>query len=130
MIAWNLSSGGIVLTPACRAVSVACAPRFNVLSTGRMLVKVIVLAAAALVATAVNAQVVDLSSIKCREFMELPKDTVNAITMWLDGYFTDEEDPAVVDLDKLKAKAEKLGAFCAANPKMNLMTAAENVMAK
>jgi acid stress chaperone HdeB len=100
-----------------------------------MLVKVTalvaaVLAAAAMVAGAANAQVVDLSTIKCREFIELPKETATAITMWLDGYFTDEEDPAVVDLDKMRGKAEKLGAFCAANPKMSLMTAAENVMAK
>ena len=100
-----------------------------------MLVKVTalvaaVLAAAAIVAGAANAQVVDLSTIKCRDFIELPKETATAITMWLDGYFTDEEDPAVVDLDKMRGKAEKLGAFCAANPKMSLMTAAENVMAK
>ena len=100
-----------------------------------MLVKVTalvaaVLAAAAMVAGAANAQVVDLSTIKCREFIELPKETATAITMWLDGYFTDEEDPAVVDLDKMRGKAEKLGAFCAANPKISLMTAAENVMAK
>jgi acid stress chaperone HdeB len=100
-----------------------------------MLVKVTalvaaVLAAAAIVAGAANAQVVDLSTIKCREFIELPKETATAITMWLDGYFTDEEDPAVVDLDKMRGKAEKLGAFCAANPKMSLMTAAENAMAK
>jgi acid stress chaperone HdeB len=95
-----------------------------------MLVKAAILAAAVLVAAAANAQVVDLSTIKCREFIELPKETATAITMWLDGYFTDEEDPAVVDLDKMRGKAEKLGAFCAANPKMSLMTAAENVMAK
>jgi acid stress chaperone HdeB len=95
-----------------------------------MLVKAAILAAAVLVAGTANAQVVDLSTIKCREFIELPKETATAITMWLDGYFTDEEDPAVVDLDKMRGKAEKLGAFCAANPKMSLMTAAENVMAK
>ena len=92
--------------------------------------KAAILAAAVLVAGTANAQVVDLSTIKCREFIELPKETATAITMWLDGYFTDEEDPAVVDLDKMRGKAEKLGAFCAANPKMSLMTAAENVMAK
>src|SRR5712691_9337110 len=98
-----------------------------------MLVKiagVVVVATALLAAASAGAQVVDLSTIKCKDFAELPKETVNAITMWLDGYFTDEEDPAVVDFDKMKAKAEKLGAFCAQNPKMGLMTAAENVMAK
>jgi acid stress chaperone HdeB len=131
MIAWNLPVREIVLTPAGRAASVDHTSPFNALSAGRMLVKVTALVAAVLVAAAAaNAQVVDLSTIKCREFIELPKETANAITMWLDGYFTDEEDPAVVDLDKLKGKAERLGAFCAANPKMSLMTAAENVMAK
>jgi acid stress chaperone HdeB len=95
-----------------------------------MLAKLVVVVAVVLIATGADAQVVDLSTIKCREFIELPKDTANAVTMWLDGYYTDEEDPAVVDFDKLKGKAEKLGAYCAANPKMSLMTAAENVIAK
>jgi acid stress chaperone HdeB len=102
---------------------------------GRMLVKVAVLVAAALLAPAasaqvVNAQVVDLSTIKCKEFVELPKETANAVTVWLDGYLTDEEDPAVVDFEKMKGKVEKLAAFCTANPKMGLMSAAESVMAK
>jgi acid stress chaperone HdeB len=91
---------------------------------------VLVAAAALLAAALADAQVVDLSTIKCKDFVELPKETVNAITMWLDGYYTDEEDPAVVDFDKLKAKADKLGAFCVQNPKMGLMTAAESVMTK
>jgi acid stress chaperone HdeB len=107
---------------------------FRTLSAGRMLVKVagavLVVAAALLAAASAYAQVVDLSTIKCKDFVELPKETVNAITMWLDGYYTDEEDPAVVDFDKLKAKADKLGAFCVQNPKMGLMTAAESVMTK
>ena len=50
--------------------------------------------------------------------------------MWLDGYFTDEQDPAAVDLDKLKGSAEKLGTFCTQNPKTGLITAAEDVMGK
>src|SRR5436305_15290542 len=94
------------------------------------LVGAILVAAVSLAATSAGAQVVDLSTIKCKDFAELPKETVNAITTWLDGYYTDEEDPAVVDFDKMKGKAEKLGAFCAQNPKMGLMTAAESVMAK
>jgi acid stress chaperone HdeB len=92
--------------------------------------KVAVLVAAALLATAADAQVVDLSTIKCKDFIELPKETVNAVTMWLDGYYTDEEDPAVIDFDKLKGKADKLVAFCQANQKMSLMGAAESVMAR
>jgi hypothetical protein len=93
-------------------------------------VGVIFATVAALATASADGQVVDLSAIKCKDFIELPKDTVNAITMWLDGYYTDEEDPAVVDFDKLKTKGEKLAAFCVQNPRMGLMTAAESVMGK
>jgi acid stress chaperone HdeB len=90
----------------------------------------VLVAALLLAANAADAQSVDLSKIKCKEFIELPKETAFAITVWLDGYFTDEEDPAVVDFDRLKAMAEKVGAFCSQNPKMGLITAAESVMVK
>jgi acid stress chaperone HdeB len=97
---------------------------------GKFVGTFVAVAAAVLAGASADAQVVDLSTIKCKDFVELPKDTVNAVTMWLDGYYTDEEDPAAVDFDKLKAKAEKLGAFCVQNPRMGLMTAAESVMSK
>jgi acid stress chaperone HdeB len=90
----------------------------------------ILVAAVLFAASAADAQSVDLSKIKCKDFIELPKDTAYAITVWLDGYFTDEEDPAVVNFDRLKAMAEKVGAFCAQNPNMGLMGAAESVMVK
>jgi hypothetical protein len=76
------------------------------------------------------AQQVQLSKLRCRDFIELPKETVAQVTLWLDGYYTDEEDPAVVDLDKMKGKAEKLVSFCAQNPRLRLMTAAEDVLTK
>jgi acid stress chaperone HdeB len=90
-----------------------------------------VLVAAALLAPApVQAQVIDLSTVRCKEFAESGKDTVNAIMMWLEGYYTDEEDPAIIDFGKMKEKAEQLTTFCAQNPTIGIMTAAEGVMAK
>jgi acid stress chaperone HdeB len=77
-----------------------------------------------------SAQVVDLSTIKCKEFLESNKETVGDIMMWLDGYFTGEDDPAIVDFDKMKQKGEKLGEYCAKNPTHGLLTAADEVMAK
>jgi ABC-type glycerol-3-phosphate transport system substrate-binding protein len=92
-----------------------------------------VLVAAGLLAVGVNvaeAQQVELSKLRCREFIDLPKETIANITLWLDGYYTDEEDPAVVDFDKIKIKVEKLVAHCAQNPKTRVMTAAEDVIVK
>ena len=77
-----------------------------------------------------NGQTIDLATLKCKDFIELSKETITTLTVWLDGYYTDEEDAAVFEPDKLKVKAEKLTAFCAQNPKLGLMTAAESVMAK
>ena len=84
----------------------------------------------ALVASAAKAQPIELSTMKCKEFIELPKETIVTLTIWLDGYYTDEEEAAVVEFEKLRMKADKLVSFCAQNPKAGVMMAAENVMAK
>jgi hypothetical protein len=86
--------------------------------------------ASLVVASPASAQSIDLATIKCRDFIVLSKETIATLTVWLDGYYTDEEDAAVFEPDKLKSNAEKLTAFCAQNPKMGVMTAAESVMAK
>jgi len=77
-----------------------------------------------------DGQALDLSAISCKQFIELPKDTAVAITLWLDGHLTDEDDPAVFDLGRIKASAERLAAFCARNPQTGLIAAAEGVMGK
>jgi hypothetical protein len=88
------------------------------------------IAAAMFAADGANGQALDLSAISCKQFIELPKDTAAAITIWLDGHLTDEDDPAVFDLDRIKASAERLAAFCAQNPQSGLIAAAEGVMGK
>jgi acid stress chaperone HdeB len=90
----------------------------------------ILVAVASLAAASADAQVVDLSTLRCKQFIELPKETLNAVTLWLDAYLTDEEESAVIEFDKMQGKAERLAAYCAQNPEMSLMTAAENVMDK
>jgi acid stress chaperone HdeB len=77
-----------------------------------------------------DAQVVDLSTVRCREFLDSGKETISYIMMWLDGYFTGKDDPAVLDFGRLKQKGEKLGAYCAGNPTHGLLAAAEEVMGK
>ncbi|MFL6797411.1 MAG: HdeA/HdeB family chaperone [Xanthobacteraceae bacterium] len=85
---------------------------------------------ALLAAVAAHAQAVDISRMKCKDFVELPKETITSVTTWLDGYLTDDEEPRVVDLAQMKTKADKLNLFCAQNPKAGLLSAAEDVMEK
>jgi acid stress chaperone HdeB len=79
-------------------------------------------------ASAASAQVVDLSTIKCKEFIDSDKERISYIMMWLAGYYMDEEDPAVIDFDKMKAQTQKLVTYCGQNPTLGLITAAERVM--
>jgi acid stress chaperone HdeB len=77
-----------------------------------------------------NVQVFDLAAIKCKEFLALKQDRIGSILLWLDGYYTADEDPVVVDFERARTKAEKLGAYCAQHPTLSLIAAAENVLGK
>ena len=35
---------------------------------------------------------------------------------WLSGYYTGEDDEAVIDFDKIAADGQKLSAYCAQTP--------------
>jgi acid stress chaperone HdeB len=83
-----------------------------------------------LLAPATQAEVLDLSTIKCKAFFESSKETVSHALAWLDGYYKDEEDPAVIDFDKLKDNAKMLGDYCAAHPGETVGTAGEQLFGK
>jgi acid stress chaperone HdeB len=86
------------------------------------------IAVALLASQPAQAQKLDLSTIQCKDFIESSKENIGLILMWLAGYYSDEDDPPVVDFDKMKSDAEKLGAYCAQNPTISLITAAESVL--
>lgn len=89
------------------------------------------LTAAILVAApAAFADKLDLSTIKCKEFVSSSKDNIAVIITWLDGYYKDKDDPAIIDFDKFTKNSEKLGKYCGENPNDGLITAADQVMGK
>jgi acid stress chaperone HdeB len=88
----------------------------------------VVTAAALASANAASAQRLDLSTVTCKQFLESGKENIGLVLMWLHGYWTDEDDPPIVDFGRLQTDAEKLGAYCAQNPDNGLMTAAEAVL--
>jgi acid stress chaperone HdeB len=86
--------------------------------------------AACLFAAPALAQKVDLSTITCKDFFEGPQDRVSHVVMWLDGYYSDEDAPPIVDFDRMKKRIEELAVFCARNPAMGLITAADETLGK
>jgi acid stress chaperone HdeB len=77
-----------------------------------------------------KAQVVDLNTITCKDFFEGPGERISYVLFWLDAYYRDEDDPAVIDFNKVKENAAKLGEHCAKNPTLGLITAADALFDK
>src|SRR5947209_4312156 len=68
------------------------------------------LVTAGLVAAApANGQTIDLATIKCKDFVELSKETVATLTVWLDGYYTDAQSQPVAALEGV-ARANRKNA--------------------
>ena len=72
----------------------------------------------------------DLSTVNCQAFLGFDKDTVNILLAWLDAYYKDENDPAIIDTEKYLANAKKLGDYCRRNPTIGLITAADELFGK
>ena len=87
------------------------------------------IAAALVGASSAFAQTVDVSTITCKDFSAHKKDEMLAIMMWLSGYYTKDDDPTVIDFVKVKAKTDKVADYCAKNPAVGLVPAAEPILA-
>jgi acid stress chaperone HdeB len=85
-------------------------------------------AAAFLAASPVKAQVVDLSTITCADFSARPADQMANIMFWLEGYYTEDDDPTTIDFAEFKSTLEKLLVYCSNNPTVGVLTAADEVM--
>jgi acid stress chaperone HdeB len=89
-------------------------------------------AATALIAfaTPASAQVVDLSQLKCEEFLKSGKDGIAYIVMWLDGFYSDSDATPAVDFGKVATKIQKFGDYCGKNPAKDIIAAADEILGK
>jgi len=90
----------------------------------------IAISALLLVSNPAVGEVIDLSTWTCQKFQAAQKEEIGIILAWLDGYYREESDPAVIDTEKFVANAKKLGAYCTANPNVGLITAMDALFKK
>jgi acid stress chaperone HdeB len=76
------------------------------------------------------ADVIDLSTIKCKDFLTSSKEDISVTLAWLDAYYKDDNDPAIIDADKLVANSKKLALYCVAHPDFGLITATDELFGK
>ena len=89
----------------------------------------ILLAATLLVSAApANAVVLDLSTMSCKQFLESGDDAIKMVLTWMDGWYKGDSDEAIIDTDVFVANAKKFGTFCAANPTISIVNAAEKIL--
>ena len=88
--------------------------------------------AAALVLSSVpaHAVVLDLSTLTCKQFVEGGDDEIKMVLTWMDGWYKGDQDEAIIDTDVFVENAKKFGQFCAANPTISIVNAAEKILGK
>jgi acid stress chaperone HdeB len=77
-----------------------------------------------------HAVVLDLSTVTCQQFIEGNKDEITMVLTWLDGWYKGDEDEAIIDTDVFVKNAKKFGTFCAENPNISVVNAAEKILGK
>ena len=77
-----------------------------------------------------QATVLDLSTMTCKQFVESDKDTIAMILTWMDGWYKGDSDEAIIDTEVFVDNAKKFGAYCAKNPTISIVNAAEKILGK
>ena len=73
---------------------------------------------------------IEMSKLTCAQFAAYSKDNMSIIMMWLEGYYTEEDDDAVIDFGKMAGDMARLLIYCGANPGTDIITASDEVMGK
>lgn len=77
-----------------------------------------------------SAAPIELAKFSCTKFQSADKAQVDIIMAWMEGYYRTENDPMVIDTDKLAANAKKLAQYCAAHPKSDVLSAGDDLFVK
>ena len=89
-----------------------------------------ILLAAALMLSSAPAKAVklDLSTMTCKQFVEGGEDTIKLVLTWMDGWYKGDSDKAIIDTDVFVENAKKFGKYCAANPTISVVNAADEIL--
>jgi acid stress chaperone HdeB len=77
-----------------------------------------------------RAEVLDLSTLSCKQFLDGGDDEIKMVLTWMDGWYKGDEDKAIIDTTVFVENAKKFGAYCAKNPTVSIVNAAEEILGK
>jgi acid stress chaperone HdeB len=71
-----------------------------------------------------SAQVLlDMSLLKCKDYLEAPADRQELIAAWMSGYFNASRNQPTVDLSRFAANKNRVEKYCKRRKNENLMNA-------
>jgi len=77
-----------------------------------------------------HAVVLDLSTMTCKQFIDGGEDEIKMVLTWMDGWYKGDSDEAIIDTEVFVANAKKFGTYCAKNPSISIVNAAEAILGK
>jgi acid stress chaperone HdeB len=96
-----------------------------------MLKKLMIVAGVVLATTtATQAEVIDLSTIKCSDIAKMSDDEGSYLMIWLHGYYGGKAGDTTMDTDSFDAAGKAIGEECGANPELGLMTVINKIEAE
>jgi hypothetical protein len=70
----------------------------------------------------------DVSELTCEQFTNYNDDNKGLIMMWFEGYYTEEDEDAVIDFGKMAGHLAKLLIACQADPSQKVLDLADDAM--
>ncbi|MGV1015618.1 MAG: HdeA/HdeB family chaperone [Methyloceanibacter sp.] len=80
------------------------------------------------VSPALAAETIDVAELTCEQFTKYGDDNRGTMMMWFEGYYTEEDEPAVIDFGKMAGHLTELLIKCEANPDKKVLEFTEEIM--
>jgi acid stress chaperone HdeB len=71
---------------------------------------------------------IEMSKLTCKQFAAYDRDNMSIIMMWLEGYYTKEDEDAVIDFGKMAGDTAHLIVYCGDHPDDDIIKAADEVL--
>jgi hypothetical protein len=71
---------------------------------------------------------IDVGELSCAQFTVYDNDNRGLIMMWIEGYYTEEDEPATIDFAAMASHITKLLIACEANPESKVLDLADDAM--
>jgi acid stress chaperone HdeB len=86
------------------------------------------LAALVGLATMVQAEVIDLATVKCSDMQSMSNEDGAYLFVWLHGYYGGQAGDTTMDLKAMEASGQAIGEYCASNPEVGVLSAVQQAL--